>query len=608
MLNTMKFQSLTIRARLLWLTLGIVIPLLLAAAINLWSFWQASRAQMEDALVQQARLAAWAFEQRLSAQRATLETVAMMAARDQNSPMLKDYLDSIVKTRPNWLDVQIVTQDGKVVLSQSYREENLPPVWVENLRQARVAENALIVSAEQAPDAKIRLLTLALPLADGNLIVARISGATVNDIFQNLDIPGENIFAVFDTKNRLIYRSSIPPEKISLDVSNSPPLLDARARREGVYEYRSHYDGINRVHGFTRIESINGIVAVGVLSERFYAPLHGQIFRQLLIGLPLMALALLAAYLLARSIARPLRQLTETARDFGAGDLTARSETESGGSFRELEITFNQMAEEIAGREEKLQALDNLKSQFVSNVSHELRTPLTTIKTLAKVLQRNKISDSEREEIHETIAIECDRQIDFIQNLLDVSRIESGAYKISLRPVDVVENLWETIEAEQRAAISRKLNLTFKPPGGDLPFALTDPSVLRRVVSNLVENSFNHTPEGGEITISAGLKNGRISVEVADDGCGIHAEDVPHVFEKFYRGRPLDDECAEEESEGADSSGGNDGDGKHSHGVGFGLYLVKNLIRQVNAEITVESPADKKGRGSRFTIFLPVAG
>lgn len=604
MLNFMKFQSLTLRARLVWLTLGLAIPFVLAGLFNLLSFWQASRTQMEEALVQQARLAAWAFEQRLDLQRGTLEMAAIMADRDRNTPPVKDYLDSIVKTRRNWLGAQIVTADGGVVLAESSKQANLPSVSVAALRQTRAAGNSLIVLTEQSPDAKIRLLTLALPTDDGNFVVARINGESVNDIFENLAIPDEDIIAVFDANDRLLYRSSIPPDKISLDVSHSPPILDARARGEGTYEFRSEYDGIERVYGFTRLSSINGIVSVGVPSDRFYAPLRGQLARQLLIGLPLAMLGILAAYLLARSIARPLRRLSQTARDFGAGDLTSRPEITGGGSIGELELAFNRMADEIARREEKLESLDRLKSRFVSSVSHELRTPLTTIKALSSVLQGSKISPSEREEIHETIAVECDRQIDFIQNLLDLSRIESGAYKISLAPTDVVKTLWESIEANQRAALSRKLNLKFKEPPEDLPFALIDAGALRRAVSSLIGNSLKYTPAGGEIVISADQRDDKIAVEISDDGCGIAAEDVPHVFEKFYRGRPLAADCALQKN--GDSSGENKYDGA-AGGVGLGLYLVRNLVAQIGAEIAVESPAAKNGRGTRFTITLPTA-
>lgn len=599
----MKFQSLTIRARLVLLTLGLTIPFVLAGLFNLWSFWQASRAQMEDALVQQARLAAWAFEQRLSLQRATLEMAAMTADRDQNDLPVKEYLDSIVQTRRNWLDAQIIAGDDGTVLAQSSQQSDLPPVSVAALRQARRANNSLIVLTEQSPDAKIRLLTLALPIENNRFVVARINGESVNDIFENLNVPDGNVIVVFDAADRLLYRNEIEPEKVRLDVSRSQPLLDARARGEGTNEFLSDYDGVRRVYGFTPLESINGIVAIGVPSQKFYQPLRAHLARNLLIGLPLALLGILAAYWLARSIARPLRLLSETAREFGAGDLSARAEAAGGGSIGALEVAFNQMADEIVVREEKLESLDRLKSNFVSSVSHELRTPLTTIKALARVLQGNKISDIERLEIHETIAVECDRQIDFIQNLLDLSRIESGAFKIAFAPTDVVKTLWESIEANQRMAISRKLSLKFNQPPDNLPFALIDAGALRRAVSSLIGNALKYTPAGGEIVISAGQKNKKIAVEVCDDGCGIAPEDVPHVFEKFYRGRPFDHDCAAHKN--ADSSSEYKYEGV-SGGVGLGLYLVSNLVRQINGEIAVESP-DKNGRGTRFTILLPIA-
>ncbi len=315
--------------------------------------------------------------------------------------------------------------------------------------------------------------------------------------------------------------------------------------------------------------------------------------------------AIAAAYWLARSITRPMRLLTDAARRFGTGDLTARTEVSGGGAVGILGNTFNQMAKEIEQREEELKTLDRLKSEFVSSVSHELRTPLTTIKTLTRVLQSDKISQDERAEFLETIAEECDRQIDFVQTLLDLSRIESGAYKISLAPQDVVQILAEIVKAHAKAATTRRLNLAFTPPPKNLPRALTDAEALRRIVSSLVENAMKYTPENGFIEIFAGVKNNRIAIEIADSGCGIRAEDLPRIFEKFYRGQPLAAESASDIDDnflGANECGSTN----EVAGIGLGLYLVRNLVEQIGGEIIAESPFKTKKTGTKFTLFLPI--
>ena len=608
MLEFMRFQTLSIRARLLVLTLGLLIPLVLAGFFNLWGFWKASRTQIDESLKRQAELAATAFEQRILAYRQTLEAISVLAGNNESRLALQDYLDSIVKTRANWLDVQIINANGETILSQSKKPFNLPAISIKELEREAARENSFVISTEQTAGENLRILSLALPTTNGNFVVARIDGASVSDVFKNLEFPEDNILAVFDKNNRLLYRSRVSPEQMSLDVGETPLLAALNEKREGTIEIESPYDKIRRVYGLARVEAVNAVVIVGVPSRKLYEPARARFIRQMVFGLLVAAAAIAAAYYLARSITRPLRVLTEAARNFGAGDLTARAEIEGDGSIGELGTTFNQMAGEIAQRQEELKTLDRLKSEFVSSVSHELRTPLTTIKTLTRVLQSDKISKEERAEFLETIASECDRQIDFVQTLLDLSRIESGAYKIALRSVDVAGILAETVKAQLKSAESRRLNLKLNlPPNDELPLALTDAGALRRIASSLIENAMKYTAENGEIRVSADNKGERIAVEITDNGCGIRAEDVPRIFEKFYRGQPLAAPNSTDFDEAFSVGGEEDFSAvNEAAGVGLGLYLVHNLVEQTGGEIVAESPVAGKQSGTKFTVFLPV--
>ena len=608
MLEFMRFQTLSIRARLLVLTLGLLIPLVLAGFFNLWGFWKASRTQIDESLKRQAELAATAFEQRILAYRQTLEAISVLAGNNESRLALQDYLDSIVKTRANWLDVQIINANGETILSQSKKPFNLPAISIKELEREAARENSFVISTEQTAGENLRILSLALPTTNGNFVVARIDGASVSDVFKNLEFAEDNIIAVFDKNNRLLYRSRVSPEQMSLDVGETPLLAALNEKREGAIEIESPYDKIRRVYGLARVEAVNAVVIVGIPSRKLYEPARARFIRQLLFGLLVAAAAIAAAYYLARSITRPLRVLTKAARNFGAGDLTARAEIEGDGSIGELGTTFNQMAGEIAQRQEELKTLDRLKSEFVSSVSHELRTPLTTIKTLTRVLQSDKISKEERAEFLETIASECDRQIDFVQTLLDLSRIESGAYKIALRSVDVAGILAETVKAQLKSAESRRLNLKLNlPPNDDLPLALTNAGALRRIASSLIENAMKYTAENGEITVSAENKGERIAVEITDNGCGIRAEDVPRIFEKFYRGQPLAAPNSTDFDEAFSVGGEEDFSAvNEAAGVGLGLYLVHNLVEQTGGEIVAESPVAGKQSGTKFTVFLPV--
>ncbi|HKQ53984.1 MAG TPA: HAMP domain-containing sensor histidine kinase, partial [Pyrinomonadaceae bacterium] len=230
--------------------------------------------------------------------------------------------------------------------------------------------------------------------------------------------------------------------------------------------------------------------------------------------------------------------------------------------------------------------LDRLKSEFVSSVSHELRTPLTTIKTLTRLLQRGGQTEEERREYLETIAVECDRQIDLVLNLLDLSRIEAGAFKVSRSRTDVEEVITACIRIERHAAEARGLGLRAEPADENLPDVLTDGGALRRVLCSLIENAVKYTPEGGSVWVWAkAAGEDEVAISVEDTGCGILAEDLPHVFEKFYRGSP------------ADSA-----EGHEAPGVGLGLYLARSIVEQLGGRL---SAANREPRGAAFTVYLP---
>jgi len=582
----------------LWLTIGLAVPLVLVGFFNLWEAWQASRAQLNQSIERQAELAATAFEQWIEAQTQTLKTVSTLAA-SENKASLRDYLNSIIETRPHWLDIQIIGQSGNIELSQTVRQKPLPIVSIESIRDEIKAKHSLVVISEQLSGQNLRLLSLAMPLADGRFILARIDGESASEVFHQLELPKEYIIAVFDPNFRLLYRSNVSPEQMSIDVSDTSLLSALGAKQTGTVEVESPYDKIKRIYGLARIEAANCVVVVGVPSESLYAPAKAQYWRQLWIGSLIAVLAGALALLIARGIVLPMRELTSAARSFGHGDLTTRTDISGSGPMREVAETFNQMAERIQIREEKLKELDHLKSEFVSSASHELRTPLTTIKALVRVLQNNNISDEEREGYLQTIGDECDRQIEFVRNLLDLSRIESGAYKPNLSQVELSGFLENLVASLGRAASSRDLKLDLRMPGHPLPTVTTDADILRRVISSLIENSMKYTPAGGTINVSATSGDGGVSIAVADTGCGIASEDLPYVFDKFYRGHPAGNGFAAaidpmETAQAADAGG-----------MGLGLFLSRSLAEQIGAEITVESPiAD--GTGSRFIFTMPV--
>lgn len=591
----------TIRARLLLLTIGLIIPLVLFGFYNLWSAWHASREKLNESIEQQANLAATAFEQWVGAQRQTLVTISSLS-QNSSSATLKDFLNSIVKTRPHWLDVQIVSPTGEIVLSQTVRDKPLPLVSIETLRQEVSQKKRLVIFTEQITDENLRLLSMAMPIENGNFVVARIDGTHVSNVFKQLDLPEEHLIAVFDPNNRLLYRNRVSPEQMSQDVSKALLLSALKNSRTATVEIESPYDKIKRVYGLAKVETANCIIAVGVPSSELYQFARNQYWLQFWFGLVITILAVMLALFIARGIVEPLRVLTIATRLFGAGNLAIRSPIIGHGSLKQLGINFNQMAEHIADREEKLKALDRLKSDFVSNVSHELRTPLTTIKALTRVLRDQKLNAVEKEEYLQTIAIECDRQIDFVQNLLDLSRIESGAYKVSFQPIEIYPLLEKAIETQKRATLAKGIILTLDHTVSSLPRVETDSVTLQRIVISLIENATKYTQQNGIIRVKVKEKAEKVAITISDNGCGINSDDLPQIFEKYFRGRPFNPiDLGQDESDSDKFPPVNE-----TSGIGLGLYLVKSLVDQLKGEIMVKSPIEENFRGTCFTILIPI--
>ena len=322
-----------------------------------------------------------------------------------------------------------------------------------------------------------------------------------------------------------------------------------------------------------------------------------QLTGSAVIGLTIVFGTVAGALLIARSIGRPVRLLNLVAEEFAKGNFSARAPTEGPDEIARLGANFNSMAERLEKREARLDELDRLKSEFVSRVSHELRTPLTTIKALTRLLMRDEIEEEKRREYVETISLECDRQIDLVLNLLDLSRIEGGVLRLTHDRVDVEEVMSSVVKSVARFAEKRSHELRIEP-GVEVAQVCADPKALRRVLSNVIENAIKYTPDGGRIIVSAQEEEDNVGITVNDNGRGIPPEDMPILFDKFHRGRPAPDSAAVRNAT-TDAEFLEDAD---MSGVGLGLYLGRNVMEQMGGRISVESEV---GRGSTFTLHLP---
>ena len=228
----------------------------------------------------------------------------------------------------------------------------------------------------------------------------------------------------------------------------------------------------------------------------------------------------------------------------------------------------------------EVRRLEGMRRDFISNVSHELRTPLAGIRAAAETLQEGAIDDRPAAiEFMGHIQHEVDRMTQMVEELLELSRIESGAAPLRPAEVDAARLLQDTVRRFAQQAERAHLVLTAETPLEPVSL-IADASRLDQALGNLVANAIKFTPEGGSITLRAEERGDDVVLSVRDTGAGIEPDQVERVFERFYkadRGR---------------------GDG----GTGLGLAIVKHIARAHGGTVGVES---RPGRGSTFTILLP---
>ena len=580
-----------IRGKLFLLAVGISVPLVVVGALDLRNMWRLSHSQLNDSVKQQVELASVALDRWLIDQKRGLDAIAALAGdKDTRTPIIREYLENVLGTRPFWLDLRITNAAGTTLMAQPSRKEILPNALTDYVVSKMRERNSWAVVTDRTVDEARPLVIIAVPIQKGGAVIARIDGAAINQLFDGIQLSSQVVISVVDSEGRVLYRrrgsdTRYPPTSEG-DISWAPRSSVLTNEQTNVVELTSPIDGINRVYGIASVRESGLVAMIGIPSSTLYEPARQRLIRYTITGLIALLLAFGAALVIERSIVLPVRRLRGAAQRLGGGDLSARAPRLGGGEIGDLGNAFNTMATQIAEREERLTELDRLKSEFVSSVSHELKTPLTTIKLLAHVLQRRDVAEEEKLDYSKTIAIECDRQIDFVGNLLDLSRIESGAYKLRKTSVNVREVISSCVNVERPRAESLGLTLTTDIPA-DLSAVSGDFEALRRVIRGLIDNAIKYTPEGGRITVSAREIENGMAISVSDTGKGIPETDLPHIFSKFYR-------VIEE--------GASDSSGTAAPGVGLGLYLAQHIVSQMEGQIDVES---KQGVGTTFIVTLP---
>jgi len=285
--------------------------------------------------------------------------------------------------------------------------------------------------------------------------------------------------------------------------------------------------------------------------------------------------SILLALLFSRLITRPLKAVSTSAQKVAAGDFSQRVSQNTQDEIGQVSMAFNNMAAQLEKKEQS-------RRQLVADIAHELRTPLTTIQGNLEAWRDGVIAPTP-----ERISLVHDETVllsRIITDLRDLSMVEGGGLRMHQAPADLAELVNSELSGISDQAQEHDISLHNNLPA-DLPRVFIDAGRIRQVLRNLLENALRYTNTGGDITVEAtSTPVGWLTIAVSDNGSGITAEDLPYVFDHFYKS----DQSRQ----------------RGQSGSGLGLAIVKQFVQAHGGKVWVESQA---GKGSTFFFTLPLA-
>ena len=322
-------------------------------------------------------------------------------------------------------------------------------------------------------------------------------------------------------------------------------------------------------------DQVVGAVLLHIPTGSLKVSLKGVLLQIVPPALLALALGTILAFFLARSQIRPLKEMSSAVREFSKGDLTRRVEVHCGGELEELGDSVNRMAEELS-------RLEDSRRSFVANVSHELRSPLTSIKGYVQAMQDGVIAPEDMPRYLQIVLDETDRLTLLVRDLLDLSRLESGKFPLTLAPFDANELMRRNLINFEQRIDEKGIEVDVALADGPL-YVMADANRINQVVSNIIDNAIKFmNGEGSRLTVRTAREGKNVRFSILNNGPKIDERDLPYIFERFYK------------ADKAHTSG---------QGTGLGLSICQRIMREHDSEIVVRSDDDE----TAFEFLLPEA-
>ena len=406
--------------------------------------------------------------------------------------------------------------------------------------------------------------------------------AAARDYVENFDQKEKMGVMVLNPSGRVVITSTgfVPAETEKI-----PDFEDAKKKEDGYAFWRGRLDSGEAAMSETRVirnenDAIVGAIRYIVSME----PINSRIMIAdaviIVIGMVMLALVVTSGLLFIRSIVKPIRRLSEAAAQIAQGDFSASEKLE-----HKYNDEIGDLCDAVSNMAKDLQTTEQMKNDFISRVSHELRPPLTAIKGWAETMQLSERGTLDRRTFDRGMSViikESSRLTGIVEELLDFGRIQSGRMVLINEKIDILAEFDETIYMLKERASEAGVHLLYDEDDSVLPPIYGDRNRLRQVFLNVLDNAIKYTPKGGVVAAQVIYSKDEpdiIRIVVTDSGCGIAAEDLPHVKEKFYKAN------------------------QKVGGSGIGLAVADEIMNLHKGSLNIESGV---GVGTTVTLTFPV--
>jgi len=295
-------------------------------------------------------------------------------------------------------------------------------------------------------------------------------------------------------------------------------------------------------------------------------------------------IAMILGYFLSSTVTMRINLLKEAAQKLAQGELQTRVPVSGRDEVSALATAFNQMAQQLQTADEKQRELENLRNDLIAWVGHDLQTPLASMRAILEALSDGLVEDPE---MVKRYLLTAQRDVMSLSALIDdlfqMSQLDAGGFPLDRADASLSDLISDTLESFSQLAMQHEIKLEGQVASNVDPVFM-DTQAIGRVFNNLISNALRHTPSRGEIKVEARRTGSGVEVTVSDTGEGIRLQDIPHIFERFYRG-----DAARSRNRGMG-------------GAGLGLAIARGILRAHGGDIRVES---KLGQGTRFTFHIP---